>query len=676
MSEEIDRKLAATFAGKVVPKDLVRRVKVGANVPVYVLEYLLGKYCASDDPQTRELGLVVVQGTLTEKYVRPDEAQKAQSRVREEKAHSFIDKIRVRLSAEEDIYWAELANFGDRFVHIPDEIVRSYDRLLEGGIWAEVALEYRFDDSETRRRSPFHITGLKPIQLASFRMQEYADGRKAFTRDEWLTVLLRSVGIEAEAFDARQRLLLLCRLLPLVERNYNFIELGPRGTGKSFVYREVSPYSILVSGGRTTVANLFYNMATNRVGLVGLWDAVAFDEVAGLEFGDKTAVQILKDYMEAGSFSRGREEISAEGSLAFIGNLNQPVDVVLRSSHLFSPLPEAMQDMALIDRFHFYLPGWEVPKYQTAFFTDHYGFVTDYLAEALRTLRKQNRADALDSPFALGAHLNARDAKAVRKTVSGLLKLLHPHGEWTDGELREYLELALEGRRRVKEQLKRLGAFEYYQTSFSYFDRETQQERFVGVPEEGGRNLISAEPLAPGTVYAATVDAEGVVALFRVEVAVASGTGRLRTAGGLDHALNESLRRAEAFLRTHRVALGVAKEGESSDLTVQCIDLLGGRSGAEIGVAFFVAMVSALRRQAVQPALLTLGDLTVHGTPRGLPSLMEPLQVAMDNGAKRALIPLENKRQFFEVSGDVLEKVDPVFYSDCLTAAAKAMGVA
>lgn len=672
---DLDRKLVTVFAGKVVPKDLVRRVKVGANVPVYVLEYLLGKYCASDDPQTRDMGLLVVQGTLTEKYVRPDEAQKAQSRVREQKTHGFIDKVRVRLSAEEDIYWAELANFGDRFVHIPDEIVRSYDRLLEGGIWAEVELEYGFDDSETRRRSPFHITELKPIQLASFRLQDYADGRRQFTRDEWLAVLLRSVGLEPGAFDARQQLLLLCRLLPLVERNYNFIELGPRGTGKSFVYREVSPYSILVSGGRTTVANLFYNMATNRVGLVGLWDAVAFDEVAGLEFGDRTAVQILKDYMEAGSFSRGREEISAEGSLAFIGNLNQPVDVVLRSSHLFAPLPEAMQDMALIDRFHFYLPGWEVPKYQTSFFTDHYGFVTDYLAEALRTLRKHNHAEALDVPFALGSHLNARDAKAVRKTVSGLLKLLHPHGEWTKEELQQYLEMALEGRRRVKEQLKRLGAFEYYQTSFSYFDRQAQQERFVGVPEEGGRNLISGEPLAPGTVYAASVDSEGVVALYRVEVAVATGSGRLRTAGGLDQALGESLRRAEAFLRTHRVALGVAKEGEASDITVQCIDLLGGRSGAEIGVAFFVAMVSALRRQAVQPAMLVLGDMTVQGTPRGLPSLVEPLQIAMDNGAKRALIPLENKRQFFEVPGDVVEKVDPVFYSDCLTAAAKAMGV-
>ncbi len=671
---DLDRKLATVFAGKVVPKDLVRRVKHGANVPVYVLEYLLGKYCASDDPETRDMGLLVVQSTLTEKYVRPDEAQKAQSRVREEKTHGFIDKVRVRLSAEEDIYWAELANFGDRFVHIPDAIVRAYDRLLEGGIWAEVELAYRFDESETRRRSPFHITELRPIQLASFRLEDYAAGRRQFTRDEWIAVLLRSVGLEPAAFDPRQQLLVLCRLLPLVERNYNLVELGPRSTGKSFVYREVSPYSILVSGGRTTVANLFYNLATNRVGLVGLWDAVAFDEVAGLEFGDRTAVQILKDYMEAGSFSRGREEIAAEGSLAFIGNLNQPVDVVLRNSHLFAPLPEAMQDMALIDRFHFYLPGWEVPKYQSASFTDHYGFVTDYLAEALRTLRKQGHADALDVPFALGAHLNARDAKAVRKTVSGLLKLLHPHGEWTKEELRQVLELAREGRRRVKEQLKRLGAFEYHQTSFSYVDREAEQERFVGVPEEGGRNLISGEPLAPGTAYAASVDSEGVVALYRVEVAVAAGSGRLRTAGGLDHALGESLRRAEAFLRTHRVALGVAKEAEASDVTVQCIDLLGGRSGGEIGVAFFVAIVSALRRQAVQPALLMLGDMTVQGTPRGVPSLVEPLQIAMDNGARRALIPLENKRQFFEVSGDVLERVDPVFYSDCLTAAMKAMG--
>lgn len=671
----LDRKANAVFGGKVVRKDLVRKVKVGANVPVYVLEYLLGKYCASDDPAAIEVGLRVVNDTLARNYVRPDEAAKAQSRVKEEGRYAFIDKVKVRLLASDDKYWAELVNFGHQYVHIPDHFVRKYERLLEGGIWAQVDMEYRFDDTVAGKRSPFYIVDMKPIQLAAFDLDEFTRGRAEFSTDEWIDLLLRSIGVEPAALSRRLKLLLLSRLIPLAERNYNFIELGPRGTGKSFIYREVSPYAILVSGGKTTVANLFYNMATNRVGLVGLWDVVAFDEVAGIEFSDRSAVQILKDYMEAGSFSRGKEEIVAEGSLVFIGNINQPVEVLVKSSHLFQPLPEAMQDMALIDRFHFYLPGWEVPKMAMESFTDHYGFVVDYLAEALRALRKHNFTELLDHYFALGKHLNARDAKAVRKTVAGFLKLLHPHGMFTKEQIQEYLELALEGRRRVKEQLKKMGAFEYHQTSFSYIDQETRQERFVGVPEEGGRNVIAPDPLAPGTVYAAVVGEEGRAALYRIEVGMSAGTGKLRAAGGIAGPIRESLQRAFAYLQGRKVELGLGREMETTDFHVEAIDLLNSRVEGEAGVAFFIALYSTLKRQPALPALVILGDMTIQGNLRGVRSLAEPLQVAMDNGAKRALIPLENKRHFLEVSGEIMEKVDPIFYADPLTGALKALGM-
>ena len=446
---ELDRKVNEIFAGRVVRKDLVRQVKVGANAPTYVLEYLLGKYCATDDPVAVEAGLRLVNSTLAENIIRPDEAMKAQSRVKERGEQSYIDKVLVRLDGAK--YWAEIVNFGHRFIHIPDTFVRKYERLLEGGVWAQVTVEFRADEETGGKVRPFFITELQPIQLASFRLEDYLERRSAFTTDEWLDLLIRTIGLEPAQFSRRVKLLNLLRLVPMAQRNYNLIELGPRGTGKSYVYRDLTPYAILVSGGKTTVANLFYNMATRRVGLVGMWDVVAFDEVAGIRFSDKSAIQILKDYMEAGSFSRGREEIVAEASMVFAGNINQPVEVLTRVGTLFQPMPEEMQDMALIDRLHYYLPGWEVPKMRNEFLTDHYGFVVDYLAEAVRELRRQNYTEAFDRYFSLGSHLNTRDAKAVRRTVSGLVKLLHPAGDPTREEVQEYLELALEGRRRVKE---------------------------------------------------------------------------------------------------------------------------------------------------------------------------------------------------------------------------------
>lgn len=670
---ELDRKAAETFAGKVVRKDLVRQVKVGANVPVYVLEYLLGKYCATDDPAAVEAGLRLVNSTLTESVIRPDEAMKAQSRVKERGRQTYIDKVLVRLEGTK--YWAELVNFGHRFVHIPDTFVRNYERLLEGGVWAQVELEFRGEEEGEGKARPFYITDLRPIQLAAFSLDQYSAGRAAFSTDEWLDLLVRTIGFEPVHFSRRVKLFMLMRLAPMVQRNFNLIELGPRGTGKSFVYRDLSPYSILISGGKTTVANLFYNMSTRRVGLVGTWDVVAFDEVAGIKFDDKTAIQILKDYMESGSFSRGREELVAEASMVFAGNINQPVDALVRSGTLFQPLPEEMQDMALIDRLHFYLPGWEMPKMHNQLFTDHYGFVVDYLAEAMRELRRLNFTDILDRHFSPGMQLNTRDARAVRRAVSGLVKLLHPAGDPTKDELREYVELALEGRRRVKEQLKKMGAFEYYQTSFSYVDKETMQEHFVGVPEEGGQGLISQDPLPPGNVYTAALADGDTVTLHRVEVNRMSGTGKLRITGSPSRSMKDSIVTAFDYIRANKARLGIERDVDNSDFHAQVVDLLQAGEGSHGGVAFFVALYSLLRDKPPLAGLVVLGEMTIQGNVLPLPSLIEPLQIIMDNGAKKVLIPLGNKRQALEVPGDLLEKVDPIFYSDPLGAALKAIGV-
>ncbi len=672
--DALDQKVARVFAGRVVRKDLVRRVKVGANVPVYVLEFLLGQYCATDDPVAIEAGLRLVNTTLARQFVRPDEANKIQALVKEQGHYRMIDKVKVRLLETEDKYWAELVNFNHRYVHIPERYVRKYERLLEGGIWAEIELEYYPDEQRGGVIRPFFIRELKPIQLASFDLDDYRRRRAEFTTEEWMDLLIRSVGLEPKGMDWRLKMHLLTRLAPMVERNLNVVELGPRGTGKSFVYREITPYAILVSGGKTTVANLFYNMATRRIGLVGLWDTVAFDEVAGIKFNDTTALQILKDYMESGSFSRGREELVAEASMVFLGNINVPLDVLLRTGHLFQPFPEPMQDMALLDRIHHYIPGWEIPKLQPDMFTTHYGFVVDYLAEALHILRKFNYTDVVNRYFSFGSHLNARDVKAVRKMVSAYLKLLHPHEEFTREELEQYLRFAMEGRRRVKEQLKRMGAFEYFQTSFSYIDNETREELFVGVPEETGQGLISPDPLPPGTVYTAALTDGEKVALHRIEVTRMPGTGRLTVTGTHDRAMKESIVTAFHYIKAHKRQLGLERDINSYDFHVQVVDLMSQKEGSEAGVAFFVALFSLLKNKPVLPGLVVLGEMTIQGNILPIRSLTEPLQMAMENGARRVLLPMANARHLASVPPDVLERIDPIFYNDPLTAAMKALG--
>jgi len=667
--DELDNQVNRTFSGKVVRKDLVRKVKVGANVPVFVLEYLLGKYCASSDEMAIQMGMQVVNDTLADNYIRPDESTKAQSRVKEQGKHTFIDKVKVRLV--ESRYWAEVTNFGHKYVHIPDHYVRDYDRLLMGGVWAQV--EMTWDDTD--EKAPFYISKLTPIQLASFNLEEYRQGRATFSTDEWIDFMLRSMGYEPTVMERRLKLLFLTRLIPLCERNYNLVELGPRGTGKSYAIQELSPYSALLTGP-TTVANLFGHMSGRQKGMLMIWDVVGFDEVADLQKMPKEVITTLKTYCESGQFQRGQEAMSGYASIAMFGNTQQPIDVMVQTGHLFAPMPDSIRDdMAFIDRLHFYLPGWEVPKMRNDHFTDHYGFVVDYLAEALRELRKYNYTEIIDRHFSLGAHLNARDRKAVRRTVSGLVKILHPNGEVSKSDLEELLSLAIEGRRRVKEQLKKMGSFEYYHTSFSYQDNETGEEHFVGVPEQGGRDLIAADPLPPGTVYTAAVSADGTVGLYRLEVTLSAGSGKLKPAGGVSGEMKASIQRAFSYMQANKSTLGIARELDTSDFNIEAIDLLSNKVAAEIGVAFFIAAFSILRKAPPQSALLVLGDMSIQGNIKPVRSLVEPLQVAMDNGAKRALIPTENKRSFFEVSADVVENVDPIFYGDLRTGAFKALGL-
>jgi ATP-dependent Lon protease len=670
--DALDDKLNQVFSGKVVRKDLVRKVKVGANVPVFVLEYLLGKYCASSDEMAIQMGLQVVNETLANNYIRPDESMKAQSRVKEKGRYTFIDKVKVRIVDSQ--YWASAVNFGSEWIHIPDNYVRDYERLLTGGIWAQIEMRFE-NDNENNGKNPFWIDRLIPIQLATFDLEEYRSLRAGFNSDEWFDVVMRSMGYEPALLSRRLKLLFATRLVPLAERNYNLVELGPRGTGKSYVVQEISPYAALLTGP-TTVANLFGHMSGRQKGMVMIWDVVGFDEVADLQKMPKEVITTMKTYCESGTFQRGQEEARGYASIAMFGNTNQPVEVMVQTGHLFAPMPDVIRnDMAFIDRLHYYLPGWEIPKMHNANFSDHYGFVVDYFAEALKDLRKHNFTEMIDHHFALGPHLNARDRKAVRRTVSGLIKILYPHGQLSRDELAELLEFAMEGRRRVKEQLKKMGSFEYYQTSFSYTLNETGEERHVGVPEQGGRDLIAPDPLPPGSVYTAAVGDDGTVGLFRLEVSTSSGTGKLKLSGGISGLMKESVQRAFSYLRTRVNEFGIGAEVDNTDFYVEGIDLLNNRQDAELGIAMFAACFSAIRKAPLQAGLVIVGDLSIQGNIKPLRSLTEVLQVAMDNGARKALIPIENKRNFLDVSSDIVERVDPIFYGDPKAGAFKALGL-
>lgn len=665
--DALDIKALEHFPGRVVRKDLVSTLKGQVNVPVYVLEYLLGKYCASADEEVIQAGLQEVKRILTEHYVRPDQSEWFKAQVREKGRHRVIDKVKVRLVETEDKYWAQLVNLGIDRVHIGEDLVRRYERLLGGGVWAVIDLAY--DPMLVHRGEvrPFIVIELRPIQMAGGRLlDEVKEKRAFFSREEWLNLLLRSVGIEPSALSPRLKMLYLARLIPLVECNYNLVEFGPRGTGKSYAYREVSPYAILVSGGDVTVPTLFYSLiGRGHIGLVGLWDVVAFDEVAGLtRLANPQAINLLKDYMESGSFSRGREEITALASLVFIGNINLDVEIALRTGHLFTPFPAEMQDLAFLDRFHAYLPGWEMPKMTSGFLTTHYGMVVDYLAEVFRELRKLSFADALDQYFELGSAFNRRDEKAVRKTVSGFLKLLHPDGRWSREELEEYMTYALEFRRRVKEQLKRMGGVEYWNTSLSFRDRETGEEKFVWPPEQREATIISPDPLPPGAVFTVGLDPEsGRYALFRVEVALMRGSGYVVT-GAVGTAMREAIRTAYDYLRSNLHRLTVDRSLDDLQVHFQVVNLMQAKEGSQTAAAFFVALFSALVQKPVRPATVVLGEITVQGGVLPISELAESIQLARENGARRMLVPLANVKDLSHIPAEILSGLDLAFYSD------------
>ncbi|GHD99783.1 ATP-dependent Lon protease [Defluviimonas sp. 20V17] len=674
IGENLDEQLNRQFAGKVVRKDLTKLLKEGANVPVYVLEYLLGMYCASDDDEIIEEGLKTVKTVLAENYVRPDEAEKIKSKIKERGSFKVIDKVTVRLNEKRDTYEALLSNLGIKDAEVSASDVKRYEKLLVGGIWSIITVHYYHEEGQ--KGSPFSIGDLKPIQMPNMDMEEFFEARKAFSEDDWINVLLRSTGMEPTVLEPRVRWHLLARMIPFVENNYNCCELGPRGTGKSHIYKECSPNSILISGGQTTVANLFYNMGRRQVGLVGMWDLVAFDEVAGISFKDKDGVQIMKDYMASGSFARGRDSIQASASMVFVGNINQPVDTLVKTSHLLAPFPEAMIDSAFFDRFHAYIPGWEVPKMRPEYFTNRYGLITDYLAEFMREMRKRTFADAIDRHFKLGNNLNQRDTIAVRRTVSGLLKLLYPHGEFDKEAVRRCLEYALELRRRVKEQLKKIGGMEFYDVHFSYIDNESREEHFVSVPEQGGGNLIPEGPLKPGVLHTIATGSSGHLGLYRLETQTTAGNGKLTTSGlGSNAAAKEALRVAFDYFKANISRVSGSMKAGDHDFHVHSVELQNTGPTRTMTLAGFIAFCSGIMQKPLQGQLVVLGDMSLGGSIIPVENLAECLQVAFDSGAKRILLPMASVGDIPTIPGELFAKFQTSFYSDPVDAAFKALGV-
>ncbi len=620
-------------------------------------------------------GVDNVKRILADNFVRPDEAQKILSVLRQRGSYTVIDKITVNLNIKRDFYEAEFSNLGLKNIPIDEEYPAKFDRLLCGGIWCIVQLDYEYME-EDRNGTPISIRKLTPIQMPHVDIEELKQGRKAFTQDEWMDVLLRSIGMEPDTLTYREKWLLLIRMIPLVENNFNLCELGPRSTGKSHLYKEISPNSILVSGGQTTVANLFYNMGRKTVGLVGLWDCVAFDEVAGIRFKDKDGIQIMKDYMASGSFARGKEEKAASASMVFVGNINQSVDVLLKTSSLFDPFPPEMgTDTAFLDRIHCYLPGWEIPKFRPEHFTDDYGFITDYLAEFIRELRKEQYGDALDKYFRLGTNLNQRDTIAVRKMV-GLLKLVYPDGEFSKEQLEEILKLALEMRRRVKEQLKKLGGMEFYDVNFSYIDKDSFEEYYVSVPEQGGGKLIPEGMCNPGQVYTVSQGKSGMIGVFRLESQMLPGNGKFeRTGIGSEREAREATNTAFNFLKANAGHISGTISTTTKDYIVNYQDLQGIGMTSKLALPTLIALASIALNKPTVSSLAVLGEISIAGTMIKVDELANALQVCLDSGAKKVLLPITSAADLGTVPSELIGCFNLIFYQSAEDAVFKALGV-
>ncbi len=671
---DLDALLNEHFAGRVVRKDLTKLIKEGANVPVYVLEYLLGMYCASDDSEIIEQGLKNVKTILTENYVRPDEAEKIKSLARERGSYRVIDRVTVRLNERKDRYEASFSNLGIKDAEISAGIVKEFEKLLVGGIWVIATLSYYHEEGQSS--SPFGVSALKPIQMPNMNMQEVFTGRAALTSQQWRETLIRSIGMEPSTLDETVQWHLLARMVPFVENNYNVCELGPRGTGKSHIYKECSPNSMLVSGGQTTVANLFYNMSSRKIGLVGLWDVVAFDEVAGINFKDKDGVQIMKDYMASGSFGRGREQMEASASMVFVGNINQSVESLVKTSHLLAPFPDSMIDAAFFDRFHAYIPGWEIPKMRPEFFTNSYGLIVDYLAEFFREMRKRSFADAIDKYFKLGNNLNQRDVIAVRKTVSGLIKLLYPHGEFNKEQVAECLHYALQVRRRIKEQLKKIGGMEFYDVHFSYIDNDTLEEHFVTLPEQGGGTLIPDGMSKAGELYTIGVSGKGMPGLYRMELQVTKGSGKLATSGLWNSSLaKEQVKIAFDYFKANASRISASAKVMEHDFHLHVVDIQSTGALSHMALPSLIAFASGLLGRPLQSQMVILGDMSLGGTVDPVESIAECLQVAFDAGGKRVTLPMSSAKDIVTIPPELFTKFQTSFYSDPVDAVFKALGV-
>ena len=627
--------------------------------------------------------------------MRPDEAQKVLSKLRQRGSHTIIDMVTVNLNLRYDEYEASFSNLGLSGIPISEDYPEKYDRLLCGGIWCIVQLEYDSGEDavpdiisssgervQSKRKkqkdlTPISIRKLTPIQLPSVDMDGLKEGRKDFTKDEWLDILMRSIGMEPDELTYREKWLLLTRMIPLVENNFNLCELGPRSTGKSYLYKEVSPNSILVSGGQTTVANLFYNMGRKTIGLVGLWDCVAFDEVAGIKFKDNDGIQIMKDYMASGSFARGKEEKVASASMVFVGNINQSVDVLLKTSSLFDPFPPEMgTDTAFLDRIHCYLPGWEVPKFRPEHFTDDYGFITDYLAGWIREMRKEQLGDALDNYFHLGKNLNQRDVIAVRRMVDGYLKLLYPNGEFTKEDVEEVLKISLEMRRRVKEQLKKLGGMEFYDVNFSYIDNDTFEEKYVSVPEQGGGKLIPEGICNPGQVYTVSRGKTGMIGVFRLESQMLPGTGKLVCTGlGSDRGAKEATNTAFNFLKANAKRISGSISMTSKDYNINYQDLQGIGITDKLALPTVISICSIALNRPTQSSLVVLGEISIAGTMIKVDELANALQICLDSGAKKILLPITSAADMGTVPPDLMGSFQIIFYQSAEDAVFKALGV-
>ena len=705
--DSLDEKTVREFPGKVVRKDLTSLMKRSSNVPTFVLEYLLGMYCATDDQCAIEEGVGRIRKILTENYVRPDESEKIKSRIREFGQYTIIDKVSARLDEYNDIYVGSFTNLNIGDFVMPEEYVRNYSKMLTGGIWCIMRIQYLrpedemdaladiFDDdtkkkprrsrSKSKKRgpqdSPFRIVKLTPIQMPNLDLEELISHRQAFTTDEWICLLLRSAGYEPDALTRRERLHFLERMVPLIERNYNLVELGPRGTGKSHIYTEVSPYSYLLSGGQTTTAKLFASNNTlhGTMGLVGHWDAIAFDEVAGMRFRDTNAVQIMKGYMANGTFGRGTDSYNAEASMVFEGNINDTVANVLKTTHLFDPFPpEFNNDSAFFDRIHCYLPGWEVPKMRADLLTQRYGLITDCLAEFFKEMRKRDYTHYIDEHFRLNGEINKRDEIGVRKTFSGLAKLIFPDGQMDKDGVAMILEYAIEGRRRVKEQLKIMAGIEFADVNLGYIDPDVPGAvNVVRVPEQADDTLVPDAPLTPGHVFGIGRGADGEYAIYKLENKAVQGSGKLQIEGVGRRDVNDTMKAAFEQFRTNAHGVSESLSVNSHDFLLYFNDLQKRGASLEVSLAEFVGLCSAAAGRPVIGGLAIPGILRLSGTLDPINNLEEIYRVAKNAGATGVLLPMAAIQDLQTVPQGLLRSVKPFLYGngDVVDAALCALGV-